>query len=179
MRDAGAAGAECAVDDDCRLFSDCCSCAGVPKTAGVSTCPALCKQSKCEELGLAGGKASCVAGRCVAGFECDGTKVTCDMGPPKCQGGQVPLVSGGCYQGSCVPAVECASVSNCAVCAGRTTCAVFVQRSGSLRHCVDVPPACGGDSTCTCTGKSVCTGIFSRCTNFSGVRGFVCGCPTC
>jgi hypothetical protein len=105
---AGPAQPECKIDGDCKMFSDCCSCMGVPTTENPVPCPANCLQDKCGELS-APKTAACIAGRCVAGFNCDSSKVTCKMATPNCDPGKVPLVKedGTCWQGSCVPANEC------------------------------------------------------------------------
>jgi hypothetical protein len=175
-----AAAPECKADGDCKVFTDCCMCAGVPVSENPASCPALCKQDKCAELG-APAKASCVAGRCVAGFNCDSSNVTCKMMTPSCQPGEVPLVNdaGTCWQGSCVPATECKTVKACSQCTGALVCAVHVTQLGLQHHCVDVPAVCGGNFTCSCMGASVCTPPYASCSDMSGQKGVSCGCPNC
>lgn len=124
--------------------------------------------------------ASCVAGRCVAGFGCDSSKVTCKMAVPKCPSGQVPRVQGTCYTGDCVPADECTSVNGCGVCnSNGFACALYSTQLGPIAHCVTVPKACGGNSSCSCLGKTVCLSPYGLCSDFSGVLGVSCDCPVC
>lgn len=177
---AGPAQPECKVDGDCKMFADCCSCMGIPTSENPVPCPAMCLQDKCGELG--GPKtAACIAGRCVAGFNCDSSKVTCKMATPNCDPGKVPLVKedGTCWQGSCVPANECKAVKSCAECTGSLFCVSYVTQLGPQNHCADVPKACGSDFTCACTGPSVCTPPYGTCQDFSGQKGVSCSCPNC
>lgn len=177
---AGPASPECASDDDCKRFADCCSCLGMPVSEDPVPCPALCVQDKCAQLG-APAKASCVAGRCVAGFSCDPAGVFCNSLPPSCKAGEVPLVdaAGTCWEGSCVPAGECKTVKACADCTGDLVCASWQTQVGIQNHCVDVPSVCSGDFSCGCLGPSVCTPPYATCADFSGQRGVSCSCPNC
>jgi hypothetical protein len=177
---AGPAQPECKIDGDCKMFSDCCSCMGVPTTENPVPCPANCLQDKCGELS-APKTAACIAGRCVAGFNCDSSKVTCKMATPNCDPGKVPLVKedGTCWQGSCVPANECKAVKSCAECTGSLFCVSYVTQLGPQNHCADVPKACGSDFTCACSGPSVCTPPYGTCQDFSGQKGVSCSCPNC
>ena len=125
---------------------------------------------------------ACVAGRCVAGFACDASKVTCKIAVPDCQAGDVPAVdaSGNCYTGACVPAAECASVTSCASCT-RTdqACVSYATLGGNHNHCVTIPAACGGSVTCDCLGPTSCVGSNRVCGMLSGVKGIGCACPAC
>lgn len=176
----GPAQPECKVDGDCKIFSDCCSCLGVPTSENPPSCPAMCIQDKCGELG-APKTAACIAGRCVMGFNCDSSKVTCKMATPNCDPGKVPLVKedGTCWQGSCVPANECKSVKACSDCTGALFCVSYVTQQGPQNHCADVPKVCGTDFTCACAGPSVCTPPYGTCNDFSGQKGVSCSCPNC
>ena len=171
---------ECKADSDCKIFADCCNCIGVPTTENPAGCPAVCAQDKCGELG-APTKASCVAGRCVTGFSCDSSKVTCKAATPNCDPGQVPLITsdGTCWQGSCVPADECKTVTKCSDCTGALFCASVVTQLGVQNHCADVPKVCGSDASCACAGPSVCTPPYATCSDFSGQKGVSCSCPNC
>jgi hypothetical protein len=172
-------GPECTTANDCKLLSDCCTCEAVAPGEAVPTCPPIaCLVNQCEAHALLPNRVACVAGRCVAGFECDSSKVICKSLPPTCDAGFIPAVKDGCYAGGCVPVTECISVRSCLDCKGRSTCAAYVERSGSVPHCVTVPDACRV-RTCECVGPSVCTGAFSSCGDLSGLPGVACSCPTC
>lgn len=170
--------AECTSNSDCKVLNDCCTCEAVPNADTPSSCDSVCKQNQCAALGLTAPTASCIAGRCVIGFSCDASKVLCKSLSPTCPPGQIALVSGSCWQGSCVPANECASVNGCNACTGDLVCANFAQRGGPTYHCYDVPPECHGDFGCSCAGAGVCAPPLS-CTDLSGLKGIVCTCPAC
>jgi hypothetical protein len=179
----GAAGGspqpECTTAADCKLQNDCCTCQALAPGEFYPSCPPIaCLVDKCEALQLPKDAVACVAGRCVAGFECDSSKVTCKLLPPVCEPGFVPGVKDTCYTGTCVPVTECVSVKSCAEC-GKFACAAYATRTGPQAHCVTVPPACGDSATCACFGPTVCTKPFSGCGDLSGLRGVTCTCPTC
>ncbi|MCA9628994.1 MAG: hypothetical protein KC766_15045, partial [Myxococcales bacterium] len=153
-------------------------CSGVPKDEDVVDCPATCAVDQCNRAGIS--EPQCVAGRCVAGYECDASKVTCAQPTPQCPAGEVAAVQGGCWTGTCVPAVECRSVTQCNDCTGgNTACAAYETQLGPENHCVEIPAVCKGAATCECMGPSVCVQGFDLCEDFSGIRGVRCGCPTC
>jgi hypothetical protein len=171
---------ECSSDKDCKIFTDCCACEGVPNgETPPSACDVACKQNQCAALGLTAPQAACVAGRCVVGFECDASKVLCKSVPPTCPPGQIALVAGSCWQGGCVPANECASVKDCAACTGQLICAEFPQRGGSTVHCYDIPTECNGNFGCSCAGAAVCSAPGLACQDLSGLKGIACQCPSC
>jgi hypothetical protein len=106
--------AACAVDEDCRLVSDCCTCQAIPRDGKAPSCDPKrsCVTSVCAQYqGI--DQARCAAGRCVLGFDCDTTTVVCKRLPPVCPTGQVPQVVGTqgarCY-GECVDATQCLKV---------------------------------------------------------------------
>ncbi|MBK7580742.1 MAG: hypothetical protein IPI67_11100 [Myxococcales bacterium] len=171
---------ECASDSDCKILQDCCSCSGYPSSETPPSCAKLCIQDKCGELGVTP-TASCQAGRCVAGFNCDPSKVTCKSLTPTCNPGEIPLINaaGNCWQGGCVPANECKAVKACSDCTGNLVCASWVTQLGTQHHCVDVPKSCGTDFTCGCMGPSVCTSPYLSCQDYSGQKGVSCSCPNC
>jgi hypothetical protein len=185
-RDGGTGGSpvdpECTRTSDCRLENDCCTCEAVPVSSppGVG-CALECLQSHCSALQLPTDGLACAAGRCVAGFPCDDTHVTCKISVPMCAAGQVPGVtaSGTCYTGSCVPAAQCTTVSGCDACGPSEACVIYQTQLGNQYHCVSVPAACTRDQTCDCLGPSVCTGAFRSCTELSGQRAVMCTCPNC
>ena len=169
---------------DCKLINDCCNCMAIAAGATAPACGLVCIQSQCDARQLPrGAAAACVAGRCVAGFACDTSPVTCRMAPPSCPAGEVPSVNdaGTCYTGACAPASQCTTVTDCNACSGRTaeTCVVYQTQRGNQFHCVSVPPACGGNDGCDCLGPTTCVAPYRACTNFSGVKGISCSCPNC
>lgn len=177
---AAVASPECKADGDCKVFEDCCSCEGVPKADNPPVCKMACTTKKCAALGVSSTEVACVAGRCVKGFECNTTAVVCLAMPPKCPAGEVAQVKGACWSGECVPADECKNVAACSDCdTSKYACVTYVAKPAPVRHCVDVPPVCGGSANCACFGPSVCTGSFNSCNDLSGVKGVTCGCPTC
>ncbi|MFO0567480.1 MAG: hypothetical protein U0263_17615 [Polyangiaceae bacterium] len=175
----GTASPECKEAADCQVFEDCCSCDGVPKGTNPPMCKLACTEKKCSVLGVSSTEVSCVAGRCVKGYECDSTKVACAAASPACSAGEVPQVKGACWTGKCVPASECASVAGCKDCDTTKYACVENVAKPSSAHCVDVPAACGGSLSCACFGASVCVSPYTSCSELSGVKGVSCGCPTC
>jgi len=174
----GAPQPECTSAADCKLQNDCCTCEAIAPGEIIPPCPIACLVSKCEAQQLPKDKVACIAGRCVAGFDCDSSKVTCKVLPPVCEAGLIPAVKGDCYAGGCVPVTECTNVKSCADC-GKFPCADYATRLGPEAHCVTVPSGCGDNATCACLGPTVCTKPFSSCGDLSGVRGVSCTCPTC
>ena len=174
---------ECMTASDCRLVSDCCNCRALPVDApNPLVCPLLCIQSKCSQEMLPSGAVDCVAGRCVAGFNCDASRVVCGGPTPTCPPGEVPTVNpaGTCYSGGCVPATQCKRVTSCADCASADQgCVNNVTLQGTQFHCVTIPSVCQGAATCACLGVSSCVSPYSVCADFSGLKGIACGCPTC
>jgi hypothetical protein len=179
---AGAASPECTTAADCKLVDDCCSCEAIPVGATAAPCALLCIQSACAARQLPSGAVACVAGKCVAGFACDATKITCKIATPACPAGEVPVVnaSGNCYVGTCAPETECKTVSSCAVCNGtNVACVSYGAQLGAEYHCVTIPPECGANGGCTCLGVASCPAPYSACTDYSGIRGVSCTCPSC
>ena len=173
---------ECVTASDCRLVSDCCTCSAQP-TGGPDprACKLDCAQSKCAQQMLPPNAVDCVAGRCVAGFNCDAARVVCGSSTPMCGAGEVPTVNaaGTCYMGGCVPATQCKRVTSCAACrGGEQACVNDVTFQGNQAHCVTVPPECSGAASCGCLGPSSCVSPYNVCVDFSGIRGIACGCPS-
>jgi hypothetical protein len=52
-------------------------------------------------------------------------------------------------------------------------------RPGNTFHCVTIPTGCHGNPTCSCLGPSTCVSPVNSCSDYSGVKGIQCGCPTC
>jgi hypothetical protein len=170
---------ECTSAADCKVFEDCCRCDGVPKSEEPASCKLACTVGKCTELGVSPTSVDCVAGRCVKGYDCDTTKLTCRVAEPACQPGEVPQMLDQCYTGACVPASQCSFVPECGKCAAGDACASYVTQLGPLRHCVSIPAACGGAASCSCLGPTTCLQPFGMCSEFSGILGVSCECPVC
>ena len=178
----GAPGPECMTASDCKLVSDCCTCAAIPAGATAPACSLVCIQSQCDARQLPRGAVACVAGRCVAGFDCDTTKVTCRRAAPTCPAGEVPTVddAGTCYSGACAPATQCTLLPDCAACTGVDPfCVSYQTQRGAQFHCVTVPPACSARTGCECLGPTTCIAPYRSCGDLSGPRGITCSCPNC
>ncbi len=175
----GTLGGQCTEATQCKLFSDCCTCAAI----GVGdpdppSCFAECVQDACSALGVTAANVGCAAGSCNAGIDCSGN-AACDIMQPICDPGMVASISKTCY-GPCVPVTQCASVPSCAVCNGPLdTCVTIDAQSGPSEHCVGIPKGCEGTPTCECMGGSVCISPFDACSDLSGVDGMGCSCPAC
>ncbi|MCB9588318.1 MAG: hypothetical protein H6718_23120 [Polyangiaceae bacterium] len=174
----GSTAAECVSAGDCKLFSDCCSCLGVPNGENPGGCDLVCDVDECSRQGIK--EPQCIAGRCVAGYECDGRKALCATPSPVCGPGEVAEIEGGCWSGDCVPAIECVGVTSCADCVGENVaCATYDTQLGPEYHCVEIPDGCNGFATCECLGPTVCVQGFNACQDFSGIKGLACSCPAC
>lgn len=166
---------ECDVAEDCQLVDDCCTCDAIPADVEPEECSANCFQSECSAQGRPEKAAiACVAGRCVAGFDCNWALTTCDAAPPNCGEGSTASVVDGCY-GACVLTTECNSVGSCDQCDGGLAC---VQEAGfgTTSHCVTDAP-CDVDD-CACLGPSVCDEGTDVCVE-GGDEVIVCECITC
>jgi hypothetical protein len=175
-------GPECATASDCKLVDDCCTCAAIPIGATAQRCSVLCNQNQCGARQLRQGAVDCVVGRCVAGFACDASQVTCRVAPPSCPAGEVPSIdqAGNCYTGACAPASECTTVTGCGVClVPDGACVSYQTRLGTQNHCVTIPPECGGNAGCDCLGSGSCLPPYGSCGDYSGIRGIFCSCPNC
>ncbi|MBK8941796.1 MAG: hypothetical protein IPM79_30390 [Polyangiaceae bacterium] len=155
--------AECDELPDCKLVDDCCRCVAIPAGNADPPCAVSeCAETKCGELGYDPSSLTCVAHQCSAGYDCDETQVICDQIPPMCQPGWTASVEGDCW-GPCVPADECAFVSDCAQCGeGLYACVHTSIGPMERRNCVPLPLECGGigsPPTCVCMGEAVCGGI--------------------
>lgn len=169
---------QCAEAADCQLINDCCSCIGIAANEPIPDCDIQeCFALTCDTLGKIDGAAQCVAGQCVAGFNCDHNTALCDSLPPDCPAGQTAIVNGACW-GGCVPADECAIVTGCSQCDGGLACVVELTQAGPAYHCVKPPSGCNGVPSCECMGASVCSGTYNVCT--PGQNGEIeCSCPDC
>lgn len=170
---------ECASAEECTLHTDCCNCLALAPGEDPPPCDRTeCFVTTCTPRGITDDDVVCAAGRCAAGYDCDESRVACLAPTPICPAGEVPSVSGLCW-GPCVPADECAYVTDCARCDGATHfCATYVQRSGPVRYCVRRFDACGGIADCACEGPGVCVGPFDACAE-EEESGPVCSCPVC
>jgi hypothetical protein len=106
-------------------------------------------------------------GECKTGTDPAGTcagEATCNIVPPTCQAGDVPLLgSDGCWTGECQAASQCADAPACshikdaATCSGQTGCHQVVN--GIDCHITGTTTACqDGDANCTCSSY-----VFASC----------------
>jgi len=138
--------AECAVDADCEVLDDCCTCGGVP--VGTMGCEEQCFQPACASQNVQPAAALCRAGRCVLDLDCNQTHATCGLVPTDCPVGQTATVTGDCYDGGCSVNSECREVTSCADCTG-DDCASVAGMPQTF-HCLGLADACGGAVICAC-----------------------------
>jgi hypothetical protein len=174
--------AQCQRDEDCQLVNDCCSCQAIGGSEPVPICDPRnnCVMPSCSQYGGLD-RARCMAGRCVLGFDCDTTNVTCKKLPPVCPPGETPRVVGDgaarCY-GECVDARQCLSVPTCAVCAPKDLCVRYSPSTQPL-HCVPIPAGCANNTSCGCVAPAICVGAYHSCQGGSLLSTIMCGCPNC
>lgn len=174
----GGGDAECSVDLDCELFSDCCSCQGAPAGEVPAQCDLLCDTPRCEALGIAG--ATCRFGVCITDrINCDASTVECADAPPECPVGLVAQVTekGDCWTGECVRGIHCNVVPSCVACPeSGWSCVTNVDFVSSYR-CEPIPAACEDAPTCGCAGDLYCDDVYSVCSEAGD--GIHCECPDC
>jgi hypothetical protein len=143
-------------------------------------CPLLCLIDTCTSVGFPfNHKASCIAGHCTVGFDCDPSTVTCKALPPVCDPGMSNSVFDHCW-GPCVPSSDCSAVPSCKDCDPSHYVCVSNDAQMSSHHCVEVPDPCDTDRSCQCMGDSVCVGIFDVCVDgTAGGNEIHCACPAC
>ena len=170
---------ECSVSTDCTVVNNCCNCQGIAVTEPPPICDdSNCKASVCELFGLPKPPGGCSVGQCVAGFDCDTSKVLCESLPPPCGPDETISVDGICW-GPCVPSAECAFVSGCDACTkGSQVCVTESTQLGTFAHCVDIPSDCQGQANCACMGGAVCVAPFDTCADNDAGK-IACSCPTC
>lgn len=167
---------ECEVAADCQLVDDCCTCDAIPANETPEECLAVCVQSTCSGQQRGDDAAvACLAGRCVAGFDCNWNLATCDSEPPACDPGFTASLIDGCW-GPCVLATECNSVGSCDQCDGGLGC-VEQAAFGSSYHCVTDAPCAVDD--CSCLGPSVCEDGSEICIEDDDDDVVVCECIVC
>ena len=174
----GGGEAECKSDDECVLFSDCCTCDGVHVDEEVMPCDKLCIIGTCESLGVS--TVSCRLDHCVAGrLHCDDAGVLCDAPVPLCEPGYLPEVDekGTCYTGGCVPVHLCDVVPECSYCGDQEMCVVNVTQLGPKHRCEPIPAACDGVPECGCAGSACDQEPYDTCSAKDGVLS--CSCPAC
>lgn len=167
----------CGDDNDCKLHSDCCTCAGVPVDEQIATCDEDCKQTRCDEYGV--DQAICRFGVCTTErLSCDQSKVACNAPAPACPEGQLPAVADLCWSGQCVPAALCDVVPDCSQCPPETVCVQDVgQGPVGWPRCEPIPAVCGGVVSCDCVGPFVCPDEFPVCAPGNGL--VECQCLNC
>ncbi len=101
-------GSTCQRAEDCKLFSDCCTCQAVLNSENPPECDLACDQTACERWGAQ--DATCGDGQCViTPVNCDDSMVTCDGPTPDCDDDFRPVVTmdGSCWTGQCAPTELC------------------------------------------------------------------------
>lgn len=169
---------QCETAEDCKLINDCCACEGVPADQRPEECLAICEVPSCEALGVPDPEVQCLAGTCIAGFDCY-SLVECAQPPPPCPSGFVPARTNGCW-GGCVPATECAAVNSCDDCdLSSQVCVQFIAFAGTVT-CLPIPETCSGGGDCACAGSTYCTDPYDFCTDGGTGSGVVtCECTAC
>lgn len=164
----GGAEPECSSDDDCRVFSDCCTCAAYP-VAGEApeACPAVCAQGRCEQYQI--DQARCFAGSCILAtpHACSPLPVECDSLPPACPDGTLPSVGADrCWTGDCVPSDLCGLRPDCSSCSESEVCfRGFNDAFGTPYYCLPRPATCTEQATCDCASQ-LCEELgFRSCTD--------------
>ena len=163
-----AAEPECAVDEDCRLASDCCNCEVYPASGEAPlACAADCEQEQCERYGIE--RAMCFAGRCIVAtpHNCSPLFVVCATPPPECDAGTLPSVADNrCWTGECVPTKFCGFRPDCTGCDDDHVCyRGFNDAAGTPYYCMPRPLACEGQATCACASE-LCSSLgFRNCTD--------------
>lgn len=164
----GGAEPECSSDDDCRLFSDCCSCAAYPGAGEApQACPADCAEVLCEQHGI--DQVRCSAGSCVlvTSHDCSALAITCDSLPPECPDGTLAGVGANrCWTGDCVPSNLCGLRPDCSSCADDEVCfRGFNDAFGTPYYCMPRPVTCSDQATCDCASQ-LCDELgFRSCTD--------------
>lgn len=153
----GGAYAECKSDSECVKFADCCSCTAYPHDQPPPPpCLAVCETDACSAIGLPADQMPvCKVGQCIIGFDCDKSHAACESLPPTCAPGMTVSIVNGCW-GGCVPATECATVTDCASCTGSGTLCVNHNQTANEFHCVPHPDQCAGDPSSACLCPLVC-----------------------
>lgn len=154
----------CAMDSDCEMAGDCCSCIAYnPSMGSPGNCGGGCGQTVCDQLGVT--EAYCDTGVCrVRGLSCDQTAVLCDAVGPTCPDGELPQVADQCFTGACLPVAYCDWVPDCSVCPANSHC-VITQTAGCDQHsCIADFPECPAEPpTCDCLGNVACNPPYGAC----------------
>jgi hypothetical protein len=145
----GGDGHECETDEDCTMYSDCCTCAAVVRGTPGTPCERVCTLYECAARGIDRAEVACRFGRCVIDRSCNLDRVTCDDTAPSCDDGEVASVTdAGCY-GPCLPPSECSDVTSCAACGAGEVC-VNVQAQIFTYGCVKPGASCTKGNYCEC-----------------------------
>lgn len=168
---------ECVDNADCKLFSDCCECKGVPITDDQPICKLGCDETPCEQIAV--DESVCRLGQCIVErLDCDASQVICLALPPECPKGTVPGVQGQCWSGACVPGEICNVVPDCTYCPETDwMCVTKIAFGPQSVTCEPIPEDCMGEPSCECAG-AVCTPDFSFCSDPGGDQ-LNCECINC
>lgn len=166
--------AECTVDADCMMVSNCCECGAAPTGTVVDACVEDCLVPFCQSAGIEA--VACKAGVCVLDrVDCDESRTTCDVIPPACEPGTTPHIVNECYSGLCVPVEACAHVASCDDCTADQTCVTFSTMLGPQYNCAPTPASCGDTPDCACLGDEICESPY-MCNPGTPLT---CVCPVC
>ena len=171
----GGGGLECETADDCVMFSDCCSCAAVPKGTSIPGCDLVCITDQCTAQQIGRDEITCAFGRCVVDRSCNHAQATCNSMPETCPSGQVRSVTeNGCW-GPCLPPTECREVTDCSDC-GEAVCVGFSAFVPPATGCVVPEPSCTKGNYCECLDACPQSAAYECVEVDDGVS---CYCPVC
>lgn len=160
---------ECASDDECVLYDDCCLCRA--STSDLSDDPEACAdsppcfQTACGAMSVT--QARCLDGRCVLDTAQCGLPA-CNALPPDCPPERVPSLdaTGTCWSGTCVRPSDCATLP-CDQCASDDVCWQS-QATGEIPRCYPRPAACGDTAACGCIGPEASAACPGGCDDDGG-----------
>ena len=171
---------ECAVDADCTVHEDCCTCEAVPADITPADCESECTVTACKAIDY-GATPVCKDGICrFPETTCDPSGVLCGAPTPSCPTGTLPEVQGACWTFKCVPIAACDWVPDCSYCNPATEVCVVEQTEQGPRHdCEPIPWQCGdGPVNCDCAGQ-LCEAPFDQCSVGQTPGSLTCDCPAC
>lgn len=184
----GAAGGpavkECVTNEDCVVFSDCCTCTAVPNDQLPASCDIDCDQDACSAIGVPypNTPAICSFGQCVLPTNCQQSTAACDSLPPVCPPGQIAIVDSSCW-GGCVSVLDCPAIDDCAQCGPGVTCGNDFGEAFLHNQCLPIAPGCNGVANCECMGNELCDvnlgGMICIDHSPSNAPSFSCECPVC
>ncbi len=184
-----AAGCFCSADGVCEEAGFCASDADCPHGFTCdetrSSCvpdapPPTCTQTADCVVGT-----YCQDGACVPGT-CAGPAATCNLQPPACAAGEVPLLDGtGCYTGTCFEIDLCSATPTCqalqheADCLDNTACSSVynglncTKADGSACHAGDTGCTCQNFVYASCTTRTTSRTVVETSTGFVDMSAYL------